>query len=255
MLDAVKEGDYLIYINMPEYGKCTLVKINGDYTFCKPWCGDDFRHMRTCEFIATFDRNSNIVHPYLRRRLSLQGAWWRVYAQKEFEELLTSLESGKAGKSPEERIKEEIDKELNDIVNNVYRIFPEKSLEGFIMEIFKRMPGIREVRKGPDRNGADLEIEFERGLEINGLLKTELCAVQVKSYEGNMGYTRAIEDIRRAFNSGRGYTCGLIVATALEMTKEFEIKLEELKKEMKKDVGILLGKDLARMVVKYGLDE
>lgn len=256
MLEEVKVGDYFIYINMPEYGKCTLVKITGDYTFSEPWCelDDDFRHLRPCEFIATFDRNSSIVPPFLKRRLSLQGAWWRIYAYEEFEELLDALKTGKEGKEPKERLKEKIDDELNDIVQKIYKTFPAKTLEDFLIEVFKKMPEVKEARKGPDRNGADLEIEFERGLEIDGLRKTERCAVQVKSYEGKMGYAQAIDDIKRAFESNEDYSCGLIVATALEMTPEFEKKLQDLRKEKGKDIGILLGKDLARMVIKYGIE-
>ena len=74
LLEEVKEGDYFIYINMPEYGKCTIVKIIGEYEFTDIWFKDwkDFRHMLPCKFIATFDRNDNIVHPYLQRRLKLQ---------------------------------------------------------------------------------------------------------------------------------------------------------------------------------------
>ena len=248
LLEEVKIGDYFIYINMPEYGKCTLVKITGDYTFSEPLCSNDFRHLRPCEFIKTFDRSS--VPNYLRRRLGLQGAWWRVYAYEDFEALLAD-----EIKSDEEKLEEEIDKHLEEIAMKMCRRFPGKNLEPFLMKVFKKMPGVKAVRKGPDKNGADLEIEFERGLDIEGLQRPEVCAVQVKSYEGKMGYIQAINDIRKAFKTaedyGREYSCGLIVSTALEMTPEFEDALQKLKKDTGKDVGILLGKDLARMVVKY----
>lgn len=260
MLEYVRKGDYFVYINMPEYGKCTIVKITGEYDFSeiqysdKKW--NDFRHCMSCEFIATFDRSSNIVHPYLRRRLSLQRAWWRVYAKKEFEELLQLLKTGKQGKEADERFEEEMNKYLDKISEELYRVFPGKNLEDLLIDVFKNLPNVKDVQKGPDVNGADLEIEFESGVEIEGLQKTELCAVQVKSYEGEIGYTQeAIDDIRKAFTSNPDYTCGLIVSTALKMTADFEKELEKLRKETGKDVGILLGKDLARLIVKYGINK
>ena len=253
MLSYVKQGDYFVYINMPEYGKCTIVKITGEYNFSEIWDNGkegDFRHFLPCEFVATFDRNSNIVHPYLRRRLGLQGAWWRIYAKQEFEELLQEIKEGRQGKEVKERFEEEMNKYLDKISERLNYIFPSKNLEDLLIEVLRNLPNVLDVRKGPDVNGADLEIEYETGLEIEGLQKKELCAVQVKSYEGEMGYTKAIEDIRRAFDSNPDYTCGLIISTALKITEEFEVELEKLRKDTGKNVGILLGKDLARLVVK-----
>ncbi len=258
MLSHVRYGDYLIYINMPKYGECTIVKVTGEYNFSEIWDdgkASDFRHYLPCEFVTTFNRESNIVHPYLRRRLGLQGAWWRVYAKQEFEELLREIREGGKGKEAIERLEEAMNKYLNNISKELHRIFPGKSLEDLLVEILGRMPNVLNVRKGPDINGADLEIEFETGLEIEGLRKRELCAVQVKSYEGEMGYTKAIEDIKRAFDSNSDYTCGLIISTAIKMTEEFERELEELRKDKNRDVGILIGKDLASLIVKYGLHE
>jgi len=253
----VKPGDYFIYINMPEYGKCTIVKITGEYDFNGVWDKDkknDFRHFLHCQFLYKFDRNSDIVHPYLRRRLGLQGAHYRIYAKKEFEELLEALKGNNAGKKDKERLKEEINPRLIAISQKVSRTFPGKNLENLLLDVFKKVPNIKDARKGPDVNGADLEVEFESGLDISGLQKIEVCAVQVKSYEGKMSKTDAIEDIKKAFDSNTNYTCGLIVSTASEITKKFEKELEKLREKTQKEVGILIGKDLADLLIKYGID-
>ncbi|AZR73593.1 hypothetical protein BBF96_09445 [Anoxybacter fermentans] len=256
MLSYVKPGDYFVYINMPEYGKCTIVKITGEYIFSEIWDDGeegDFRHFLPCEFVAYFDRNSNIVHPYLRRRLGLRGAWWRVYAKQEFEELLQEIKEGGHGKDVKERFEEEMNSYLDEISKKLHHIFPGKNLEDLLIGVLGKLPNVKEVRKGPDVNGADLEFVYESGFEIEGLQKEGLCAVQVKSYGGKMGYTKAIEDIRRAFDSNPDYTCGLIISTALKMTEEFEEELEKLRNDTGKNVGILLGKDLASLIVKYGI--
>jgi hypothetical protein len=222
---------------MPSYGYCTIVKITGEYGFSEVWDKDkkgDFRHFLPCEFIDTFDRKSPIVHPFLRQRLGLQRAWYRIYAKNEFEELLDVIQKGEKGKNAKERLGESINNRLMEIAQEVYRNFPGKHLEDLLCDVFKKLPSVKDARKGPDVNGADLEIDFETGLGIEGLQNIELCAVQVKSYEGTMGYTKAIEDIKKAFNSDLTYTCGLIVSTALEMTEEFERELAKLREETKK---------------------
>lgn len=256
MLTA-KLGDYFVYINMPSYGNCTTVRITGEYDFGEVWDRDkegDFRHFHPCEFIGTFDRNSPIVHPFLRQRLGLQRAWYRIYAKNEFEELLDAIQKGEEGKTAKERLEAEINNRLAEIAQEVYRNFPRKNLEDLLYDVFTKVPNVKNVRKGPDVNGADIEIEFETGLGLGGLQNVESCAVQVKAYEGTMGYTKAIEDIKKAFNSDPKYTSGLIVSTALEMTGEFERELEKVRQEAKKEVGILIGKDLARFLMKYGID-
>lgn len=114
----VKPGDYFVYINMPQYGECTLVQITEPYRFTDVWNdhgGGDFRHALACRFVGTFDRKANFVHPYLRRRLSLQGAWYTVTAQAEFEELLDSLQNNTEGPAPSTRIEDHVTEALNSI--------------------------------------------------------------------------------------------------------------------------------------------
>lgn len=254
LLQEVKPEDYFIYINMPSYGQCTIVRITGGYSFGAIWDQDgegDFRHVLPCEYVASFNRNDNIVAPFLARRLKLQRAWYRIYACEEFDELLRSLKEGGKGKPPEQRLQEDIDAKLLEIAVQAYRHFPAKALEGLVAKVLKDLPNVREVRKGPDVNGADLEVEFELPLGLLGMQGSQLCAVQVKAYEGPLGYKKAIEDMRKAFVSNRKYDQGLIVSTALEMTPEFEGELQKLKGETGKDVGVLIGRDLAYVLIQH----
>jgi hypothetical protein len=252
LLEA-QEDDYLIYINMPEYGKCSLVQVGtGSYTFGEAWDEErrgDFQHYVQCRFISTFDRNDSIVAPYLSVRLKLQGSHWRISAEEEFNELLVSLEGVDEGRTAHQRLSAGIADALASTAEIIRKTFPNKNLEGLVQAIFQRVPSVRDVRKGPDWNGADLVIEFDAG--IPGLPRTEVCAVQVKAYEGMMGYERAIEDIKKAFSLNPEYTCGLIVSTALELTAAFEESLESLRQECGKPVGILLGKDLALTLIRH----
>jgi hypothetical protein len=132
-------------------------------------------------------------------------------------------------------------------------VFPEKNLEGFLQEILPSIWGCDvEISRGPDTNGADLDAEFSLNLALGSLEIRQKCAIQAKSYEGQIGYKRALEDIRKAFLSDPDYTCGLIASTALEMTDEFEVGLDQLREEFpSKPVGVLIGKDLAYAVITH----
>ncbi len=88
---ALKEDDYVVYINVPEWGKCTLARVTGEYQW--RWEDDDYNHRFPVDpkSVYSFDRNDAMVHPYLRARLKLRGKWWTIHAKDEFERLLDAL--------------------------------------------------------------------------------------------------------------------------------------------------------------------
>lgn len=65
-----------------------------------------------------------------------------------------------------------------------------------------------------------------------------------------MDYKRAIEDIKRAFATDNTFTQGLIIGTALSITKEFENALDELREKIQKPIGVIVGSDFAKWVLK-----
>lgn len=213
--------------------------------------------------MRSFNRNDELVHPYLSARLKLQGRWWRISTKQEFADLLAALETPSVGRprTPESALNllhKEVSPLLEEIVIRIQRTHPGKDLEVAIAEILKGIPRITDlqVRRGrQDVIGADITFDYDRGLPIEGLRTTGRCAVQVKSYEGEMSYKRAIEDINKAFQSDPSFTDGLIVSTAFRMTSDFETALGELFKKWSKPVHVLLGKDLARFFIRYGARE
>jgi hypothetical protein len=83
-VDRAMPGDHLFYPNVPEYGKFVLVKLAyGDYSLLDPnqSINGDFRSARPCELATPVPilRSDQIVHPWLRRRLSLQGRFYELY--------------------------------------------------------------------------------------------------------------------------------------------------------------------------------
>lgn len=87
----IAPDDYVVYINVPEWGQCTLAKVTGEYQW--RWECGDFNHRFPVDAasVRTFDRNDKIVHPYLSARLKLRGRKWIIYAEAEFQNLLDEL--------------------------------------------------------------------------------------------------------------------------------------------------------------------
>ncbi len=254
----LRDGDYVVYINVPEWGQCTLAKVAGEYEW--RYEDDDFNHRFPVDAksVRTFDRNDNIVVAALSRRLKLQGRWWRVYAQEEFDRLLESLREGVvAGPRTAETNADELRKQLRPMLSKISRkiqhTHPGKDLEALMEHVFRNVPGVREVRRQQGRadHGADLVVEMELGA-IPGLVESRTLVVQVKSYWDEHADQSAIDDIRRAFEHHSDADMGLVVSTAERAGGNFERALEELQEATKKPVSLLIGADLAAFVLRHG---
>ena len=238
----LKENDYVVYINVPEWGKCTLARVTDSYF----WSFDDndFNHRFPVnpESIFVFDRNDAIVHPSLSRRLKLQGRYWRIYTHEEFDSLVKALKERKEGKQRTSEtnlalLKQEIQPALEEITKKIQHTHPNFDLEELFEETFKKIPGVQKVtrHRGRGDHGADLTVVFESGIPIPGLQQQHTCLVQVKSFEGEHWNTRAVDDIRKAFGHYPQADMGLIVSTATASSEELDNALNELQKENRKD--------------------
>jgi len=112
----IKTGDYLVYINQPQYGYCTICLSQGEYSFddgihCDDFThaddGNDFRHFIPSKFIGTFSREfAKSVDVKLYRRLVLLGRWWRIKTEEEFSSLLESVKQEQKDKKVDDQIME-----------------------------------------------------------------------------------------------------------------------------------------------------
>lgn len=97
----IKEGDYLIYINLPNLGDCSVARVLKTYSFDEGiYCDDfknyadgsrDFRHVFEVKYINTFSRNEDFVPELLASKLKLRGKWWRVREKTEFQRILPKI--------------------------------------------------------------------------------------------------------------------------------------------------------------------
>lgn len=257
----IKKNDYVVYVNLPEWGKCTLARVTGSYF----WGYDDpdFNHRFPVDpkSIFVFDRNDAIVHPSLSSRLKLRGRYWRIYTYKEFDDLIKALKAGKGGKPRTLEtnlvlLKQDIQPDLEKITKKIQHAFPNFDLEGLIEEIFKRIPGVQNVtrHRGKGDRGADLTVVFESGIPFSELPRHHTCVVQVKSFKEEHWDTKAVEDIRRAFDYYPDAEMGLIISTATTSSEVLDNALDKLREKTGKPISLLIGPKVAAFLLRFSAD-
>ena len=102
---------------------------------------------------------------------------------------------------------------------------------------------------GPGEHGADLQVIFEWG--IPGFQEQHTCVVQVKSFEGEMWETKAVDQIRKALEYWKAHM-GIIVSTASSGSETLYEEIEKLSKETGKPVSLLIGEDVAAFMLRFG---
>ena len=255
----IQKNDYVVYINIPEWGKCTLARVTGPYFWSDE--DDDFKHCFHVDpqSIRDFDRNDAIVHPQLSRKLKLRGRWWRIYdLHEEFELLIESLEKGEDGQPRTMEtslhwLKKDIQSDLKCITKKIQHAYPGSDLEKPIAEVFRNVPGVKEVKEqgGAGEHGADLQVIFEWGEPILGIQEQRTCVVQVKSFKNEMEETKAVDQIRKALDYWDA-DMGVIVSTASSGSEALDTALDQLRQETGKPVSLLIGEDVAAFLLRFG---
>ena len=255
----IKENDYVVYINIPEWGKCTLARVTGPYYWCYEDCDFNHRFPVDAESVHVFDRNDAVVHPQLSSKLKLRGKFWRIYKlHEEFKRLVEALKKGEDGRprtmeTSLHRLKEEIQPALKSITEKIHHTHPGSDLEKPIAEIFRNVPGVKEVKEqgGAGERGADLLVIFEWEVPILGIQEQSTWVVQVKSFEGEMWAIKAVNQIREALDHWDAQM-GIIVSTASSGSEALDNALEELREKTGKPVHLLIGEDVAAFLLRFG---
>jgi hypothetical protein len=259
----IKNGDWIVHINVPKWGMCTAAKVIKPYYFDNNGSYDDFRHCIGVkkESVVEFDRNDSNIHPLVSRKLKLRGRFWKIYCENEFFESLNNLNNNAVDLQGESKgtffLKTELSRPLKHITELIHKNHDGKNLEKFMANVFRKVPFVENVVEngfgwGTDY-GADLIIEYRSGLPINGLEKIEKVVVQIKSYGGEHWETGAVDQIKEAIKQYEA-DAGMLITTA-EKTDSLQEAIDDLSSELEKPVAIVAGEDVARFVLKYYGDE
>lgn len=258
-LFRIQPGDWIVYINTPCYGQCLAAKVSRKYYWEyhkdieREW-GYDANHCFDIikESIVEFNRTD--THPYLRRRLSLQGRYYQIYAEKEFNDIISSVQNGKVlSQVNEDYLRDDFKNViLPKITDIIHRSHPGKDLENLIGEIFKKMPNVTSVILNGSGfrsdNGADLIVEYQNSL-AGFFPHNQKLVVQVKSYAGDHYDDTAVSDMNNAIPYYDA-DCGIIITTG-NRTKELENAVTKLSEDLKKPIALCAGEEVAALLMKY----
>ena len=267
----IKEGDWIVHKNMPEKGRCTAVKVVSEYDFDvgiksihKGQEKIDFRHHLGVEPVIVFKRNDEVVSPRLSQSLKARGKCYKVKAVDDFFEAINKLEKRKEEKSLGEEskglrfLRKKIKKEklLSQISDTIYETHPSKALEGFLAEVFRKVPNVKNVCKNgfgfKSDSGADLIVEMNTLLLPDIEIKNKII-VQVKSFGGVFRAPKkvaeAVSQIKEGIKEFNG-TIGIIATTA-EGSENLKDKIKDASNEIGVPIFLLDAEDLAKFVIKY----
>ena len=252
---SIKEGDWIVHIHMPEWGKCVAARVVREYDFDEGIDGD-FRHF--CEIdtnsIVEFEREDLRLDP--RVNLKPRQRYHKVYAVDEFE---SSIERIKSGEEIEENgelyhLQNETDELLEKVTGLIQEMNRGKKLEQFLAKVFRRIPGVVDVNEngsgwGTDY-GADLIITVK--VSVGRLDLDHVIVVQVKSYRGQVEDTNAVVQIQTAIERFKA-NAGMIITTG-ERTEELETAVTQAADQLSRPIALLAGKEVAQFVIKNAAD-
>ena len=249
LLLSLNGGDYVVYINVPEWGQCTLAGVTGPYLW--RWADNDFNHRFPVDpdSVRSFHRNDPMVAPPLRARLTLRGRCYRLHAEEEFATLAAAL---RRGVKPAPAALADNQRDLSTVTEKIRHMHPHSDLERLVEQVFRRVPGVRSVTRqgGAGSRGVGLVVELELG-SIPQLAQT--LVVQIRSDRGALGDSAAVADVRRAFGA-----CGadmvLVVSAAPTRDPLLERELDRLREAAMKPVAWLAGDELAAFFLRHGSD-
>jgi Restriction endonuclease len=258
ILLRIKKGDWIVHINMPNYGKCVAVQATGEYEFD---AGIDFRGVKDfnnfipidVDTFIEFERNNSNVIPSVN--LSPRRRAQRVLEVGDFLQSIENLKSGKfnaTNKSEKSivHLQEKINSLLPQVTAYIQEMNKSKEFERFLHRIFSNMPNTISVQNGfgwRTDNGADLLVEFDN--PVIGINITTKLVVQAKSYLGNHFETNAIDQIAEGIKTYNA-DAGLLITTANE-TEALEEYIRKKSQEIGKTIDIIAGNEVAKFVLRY----
>ena len=255
----VEENDWIVHINVPEWGRCTAAQVLCDYDFDDglevSW-GRDYRHFFGInkETVIEFDRNDPNVLPTVNLRPRRRRQ--RIYDVDDFLQSIENLRRNRVNLSEGERretyfLKEKTEEYLKKITELIQRTHQGKKLESFLAEVFRKIPGVVHVKENGSRWGTDYgaDLIVTTSVSLGHLQFDNKIIVQIKSFEDRHYDLGAVEQVESGIRQFFG-TAGMIITTA-EETEELESAVRQASERVEVPIDILASADVAKFVIKH----
>ena len=253
----IKEGDWIVHINLPVWGRCVAAKVCSEYKFGEAlelpwreeWTRKDFRHCFEIDInsITEFGRRDPEILPSVN--LSPRSRYHRIYAVVDFHQSIENLKNGKQEDHLKNKIKGHT---LPEISRYIHEMNPGKNLEGFLAKVFRKIPTVEWVRENGSGRGTDFgaDLIVKTSKSLGSLSYENTIIVQVKSYEGTHHDLHAVDQIKEGIKKFNG-TAGIIITTA-EKSEQLENKILEASDELGGiPIDLMDAPDVARFVIKH----
>ena len=270
-----------LHKHVPEYGEAVAARLSSRYFYqdILPNNRGDGRYCFHVDRLFTFDIKDERLHRFFWSKLKVQGGMTQVHAEKEFYESLIVLGYkpddidnkklralnisvakvlampnhfkrevkelfAKYGVTAKAVSNENVLKKLREIIQ---RNQPGKDLEIFLAKVFRKIPGVIEVKENgrgwKSDHGADLIVEYDNG---------ECAVIQIKSYIDSVEYTNAVSQLEMAINFYHADK-GILITTG-ETTGQLEVPMHRLKLKMRNqnvEVKLIAGNEVSKFVLQY----
>ena len=252
----IKEGDWIVHINLPVWGQCIAVKVCSEYDFddglMTNW-GADFRHCFKIDTtsITEFSRTDPKVLPSVNLRPRKGRVCQKVKKVDDFHKSIKNLKNEKQEDHLKNKIEEDI---LPKISHYIHEMKPGKKLEHILAKVFREIPTVEEVEENGSRGGKDFgaDLIIKTSASLGYLSFENTIIVQVKSYEGTHDNLHAVDQIKEGIEKFNG-TAGMIITTA-EKSEQLENKVLEVSDELGIPIDLMDAPDVARFIIKYAPD-
>ena len=132
----------------------------------------------------------------------------------------------------------------------IHETHKRKLLEGFLAEVFRKIPGVVDVIENGSRWGTDYgaDLIVTTHSTLGHLDIEDKIIVQIKSFEGSHYDIDAVEQVKRGIEEFDG-RAGMIITTA-QKTEELENKIKEVSESIDRPIDLLAADDVAKFVLK-----
>lgn len=241
----VAPGDWIVHVNVPEWGKCVAARVQSKYDFDEGF-GTDFRHFFKIDptTIVEFDRRDRAVVPTVN--LAPRSRYQRIRAVDDFLQTLDNIKNKEPATLGAKTLPH-----LQEIVHLIQDYHQGKRLEAFFASVLECVPGVKNVQRngqqGGTDHGADLIVTMSQTLA--NMEVESLIVVQVKSWKGEARDPKAVHQLRMAFDRYEA-DAGMLVTTA-RSSDEWERAIGKLRNELGKPIDLLAHMDFAKFVIRH----
>lgn len=257
-LRLVKNDDWVVYVNMPIYGRCVVARVTGPCFYDKGLIGDwgtDFRSAIPIDTatIIEFNRNDPNVLPTVN--LNPRSRYQRVLAVDDFLKSIENLKSNSVNLKEKENkfvyhLKENSNEILEKLTGLIHESHKSKNLERFLAQVFRKISNVVDVNENgfgwKTDNGADLIVTLNTSL--SNIQFENKIVIQIKSFGGEHYDLNAIDQIVNAIKIYDAM--GGIIITTAQSTAELESAIQKRSEEINKPIDLIAGADVARFVIK-----